>query len=63
MNELQTFSNAEFGEIRSITIENIPYFVGRDVASILGYASLSHFNRVFKEYLGITPAAYRRTKK
>lgn len=39
MNELQTFSNAEFGEIRSITIENIPYFVGRDVASILGYAN------------------------
>ena len=34
-----------------------------EISSILGYASLSHFNRVFKEYLGITPAAYRRTKK
>lgn len=39
MNELQTFSNAEFGEIRSITIENIPYFVGKDIASVLGYAN------------------------
>lgn len=39
MNELQTFSNAEFGEIRSITIDNIPYFVGKDIASILGYAN------------------------
>lgn len=39
MNELQSFINAEFGEIRSITIENIHYFVGRDVASILGYSN------------------------
>lgn len=39
MNELQTFSNAEFGSIRSIIIDDIPYFVGRDVASILGYAN------------------------
>lgn len=39
MNELQTYSNAEFGSIRSIIIDDIPYFVGRDVASILGYAN------------------------
>lgn len=39
MNELQTYSNAEFGSIRSIIIGDIPYFVGRDVASILGYAN------------------------
>lgn len=39
MNELQTFSSAEFGSIRSIIIDDIPYFVGRDVASILGYAN------------------------
>ena len=39
MNELQTFSNAQFGEIRSITIDGIPYFVGRDVAKVLGYAN------------------------
>lgn len=39
MNELQTYSNAEFGSIRSIVVDDIPYFVGRDVASILGYAN------------------------
>lgn len=39
MNELQTYSNAKFGSIRSIIIDDIPYFVGRDVASILGYAN------------------------
>lgn len=31
-----------------------------ELSNILGYASLSHFNRVFKESVGITPAAYRK---
>ncbi|MGN0522612.1 MAG: AraC family transcriptional regulator [Eubacterium sp.] len=34
-----------------------------EISNILGYASLSHFNRVFKDYLGITPAAYRKSKQ
>lgn len=34
-----------------------------EISNILGYASLSHFNRVFKDYLGITPAAYRKSKE
>lgn len=38
-NELQTFSDAEFGSIRSVMIENIPYFVGKDIASALGYSN------------------------
>ena len=38
MNDLQVFKNTEFGEIRTITINNEPWFVGKDVASILGYA-------------------------
>lgn len=38
MNELQTFSNSEFGAIRTIMIEDAPWFVGRDVAKSLGYA-------------------------
>lgn len=37
MNELQIFKNEEFGEIRSLSINNEPWFVGKDVASILGY--------------------------
>ena len=36
--ELQVFSNAEFGSVRSIMVNNEPYFVGKDVATILGYA-------------------------
>lgn len=39
MNELQTFSNAQFGEIRSLVIDEMPYFVGRDVAKVLGYVN------------------------
>ena len=35
--ELQVFSNAEFGSVRSIMIDNEPYFVGKDVAEVLGY--------------------------
>ena len=38
-NEMQTFSSAEFGKIQSVTIDGIPYFVGKDIARILGYAN------------------------
>ncbi|MGN1328418.1 MAG: AraC family transcriptional regulator [Eubacterium sp.] len=34
-----------------------------EISNVLGYASLSHFNRIFKDYLGITPAAYRKSKQ
>ena len=37
MNKLEVFKNQEFGEVRTITIDNEPYFVGKDVAEILGY--------------------------
>lgn len=39
MNELQIFKNGEFGEIRTVTIDNEPWFVGKDVATILGYSN------------------------
>lgn len=39
MSELQIFKNAEFGSVRTITIEGEPYFVGKDVAEILGYSN------------------------
>lgn len=38
MNELQIFKNEEFGEVRTVTIDNEPWFVGKDVAMALGYA-------------------------
>ena len=31
MNELQIFNSEEFGDIRTVTIENEPWFVGKDV--------------------------------
>lgn len=37
MNELQIFNNEEFGDIRTVTIDNEPWFVGKDVANNLGY--------------------------
>lgn len=37
MNELQVFTNPEFGQVRTVTIEEEPWFVGKDVAVALGY--------------------------
>lgn len=37
MQELQIFKNEEFGDIRTVTIDNEPWFVGKDVAEALGY--------------------------
>lgn len=39
MNELQIFKNEEFGEVRTVTIDNGPWFVGKDVAGALGYSN------------------------
>nr|DAQ79285.1 MAG TPA: repressor domain protein [Caudoviricetes sp.] len=42
MGELQIFKNDEFGEIRTVEISGEPWFVGKDVAEILGYTDLVH---------------------
>lgn len=42
MGELHIFKNAEFGSVRTITVEGEPYFVGKDVAEILGYEMLTY---------------------
>lgn len=39
MNELQVFKNAEFGSVRTTVIDGEPFFVGKDVAEILGYSN------------------------
>lgn len=41
MNDIIKFENKEFGEIRTVVIDNEPWFVGKDVAIILGYANPS----------------------
>ena len=37
MNELKIFKNEAFGEIRTVEIGGEPWFVGKDVAEVLGY--------------------------
>lgn len=37
MDNIQIFSNEEFGSIRTVTIDGEPWFVGKDIAIILGY--------------------------
>lgn len=36
MNSLQIFNNAEFGSIRTVVINNKPWFVGKDIAEYFG---------------------------
>ena len=38
MNELKIFQSEEFGEVRTVTIDGEPWFVGKDVAEALGYS-------------------------
>lgn len=38
MNNIQLFTSAEFGDIRTIKDAEAVYFVGKDVAEVLGYA-------------------------
>ena len=39
MNQFLIFSSPEFGAVRTVTINNEPWFVGKDVAAALGYAN------------------------
>ena len=39
MSKLEIFENSEFGEIRTVEIGGEPWFVGRDVATVLGYSN------------------------
>nr|DAH61411.1 MAG TPA: repressor domain protein [Caudoviricetes sp.] len=41
MNEIKIFENQEFGKVRALEIDGKPYFVGKDVAQILGYKDTS----------------------
>lgn len=53
---IQTFTNSDFGEIRVIMINAIPWFAGKDVAAILGYANPSRAirNYVDEDDKGVT---------
>lgn len=56
MNDLQIFSNSEFGDIRAVEVDGKPYFVASDVAKALGYTNTSkaindHCRWVTKRYI------------
>lgn len=38
MNELKIFESKEFGKVRTVEVNGEPYFVGKDIAMILGYS-------------------------
>lgn len=39
MDSMQVFNSPEFGSVRTLTKDGEPYFVGKDVAEILGYSN------------------------
>ena len=40
MNEIQMFKNPDFGEIRAVEMNGETWFVGADIASVLGYSNV-----------------------
>lgn len=40
-NNIVIFSNEDFGQVRTIKVDDEPWFVGKDVAEILGYSNTS----------------------
>lgn len=58
MNALKIFENKEFGEVRVLEINNEPWFIGKDIATILGYeraakAILDHVEQEDKDVVPI----------
>lgn len=41
VNKIRVFENQEFGKVRTVVINDEPWFVGKDVTSILGYTNAS----------------------
>ena len=54
-NEVKIFENEEFGKVRTVEVNGEPYFVARDVATILGYSNPNDAisKRVDKEDKGV----------
>ena len=49
-NALTVFENSEFGSIRTILINDEPWFVGKDVAEALGYLNTRKALAAFKRH-------------
>lgn len=57
MSDITVFENKEFGSVRTMEINGEPYFVGKDIAVILGYAKPENAiaNHVDAEDKTLTP--------
>lgn len=55
-NQVKVFENAEFGSVRTVEVEGSVYFVGKEVANILGYTNTRKalIDHVDKEDKGVT---------
>lgn len=58
MSEIQIFNNPEFGDVRTLTINGEPWFVGSDIAKALGYAKpqnaiTTHCRHALKRGIGV----------
>lgn len=51
MNELKIFENREFGQIRTVQLNNETYFVGKDVARALGYGEGKSLNNAISNHV------------
>ena len=50
MNNIQTFVNNDFGTIRTVTINDNPWFVAKDVCDILGISNPSDALKSLEDY-------------
>lgn len=56
VNDVLVFSNSEFGNIRTVTVNGEPWFVGKDIAEALGYSNpskavMNHVDDEDKQFL------------
>lgn len=52
MKELQVFTNVEFGEIRTLLIDDQPWFIGKNVVEVLGYDLKTHsYTKYINKYV------------
>lgn len=59
MENIKIFESTEFGSVRTVMVNNEPYFVGKDVAEILGYTNpqksirdhVDEFETIVKEWV------------
>ena len=67
-NEIKIFENEEFGNVRVLEKNGEPWFVGKDIAVILGYsrprnAISAHVDEEDKAYASIQGGCYTEARK